>query len=429
MTASYRSYWKGTALAFVLFVVCTFGVAALSFLLHATALAVAAASGMTLAASAALGLAAAGLVVIRRERRFLRGRPDLFLELNDARSERALSVRHPVLASPLRRALSKALLGHELLVGDVVQVRSLREIRASLDASNSLDGLPFMEEMVRFCGQRAVVFRCIEKIYDYGRSKRMRRIDDCVLLLGLRCDGADHGGCQAACYLIWKTAWLQRIAEPRLQGVAAATTPQSAATMLESAVEPSGPTVAQADANTSYRCQFTTLTEASTPLRWWDLGRDLRPLFCGNVTWHAFAVALATRWFNFAQRLYGGATFPSMPPVAPEGSAPAALWGGERVRVRSGAEIAASLNRQNKHRGLWFDRDMLKHCQQHYQVLGRVERIIDIGSSKIVSMKTPCIVLDGVHYSGEFQGFGAQHDYLYWREAWLERVEACVSTR
>ncbi len=88
MTASFRSYWKGAALAFVLFVVCTFSMAALAFLFHATALAVVAAFAMALAASAALGLTAAGLVVIGRERRFLRGEPDLFLALNDARSER-----------------------------------------------------------------------------------------------------------------------------------------------------------------------------------------------------------------------------------------------------------------------------------------------------------------------------------------------------
>ena len=41
----------------------------------------------------------------------------------------------------------------------------------------------------------------------------------------------------------------------------------------------------------------------------------------------------------------------------------------------------------------------------------------------MIPMKTACIVLEDVHYSGEFQGFGEQHDYLYWREAWLEPVD------
>jgi hypothetical protein len=36
-------------------------------------------------------------------------------------------------------------------------------------------------------------------------------------------------------------------------------------------------------------------------------------------------------------------------------------------------------------------------------------------------MKTPCIVLDGVDASGEVLGFCPQHDFVFWREAWLER--------
>ena len=77
----------------------------------------------------------------------------------------------------------------------------------------------------------------------------------------------------------------------------------------------------------------------------------------------------------------------------------------------------------SKNRGLWFDRDMLKHAGQAYRVRGRIEKIIDVKSGEMIAMKTPCIALEGVHYSGEFQGFGEQHDYLYWREAWLERIE------
>ena len=35
-------------------------------------------------------------------------------------------------------------------------------------------------------------------------------------------------------------------------------------------------------------------------------------------------------------------------------------------------------------------------------------------------MKTPCLVLEGVDNSGEFLRFWAQHEYLYWRDVWLE---------
>jgi hypothetical protein len=37
-------------------------------------------------------------------------------------------------------------------------------------------------------------------------------------------------------------------------------------------------------------------------------------------------------------------------------------------------------------------------------------------------MKTPGIILDDVYTSGETLHFCAQHDYAFWREAWLERL-------
>ena len=37
--------------------------------------------------------------------------------------------------------------------GQLVEVRSLSEILATLDAAGTLDGMPFMPEMVRYCGQ------------------------------------------------------------------------------------------------------------------------------------------------------------------------------------------------------------------------------------------------------------------------------------
>ena len=102
---------------------------------------------------------------------------------------------------------------------------------------------------------------------------------------------------------------------------------------------------------------------------------------------------------------------------------PPSLQPGQWVRVRSSEEIARTLDKNSKNRGLWFDRDMLKHCGSLRQVRSRVHKIIDIRTGTMIPMKTACIMLEDVHYSGEFQGFGEQHDYLYWREAWLEPID------
>jgi hypothetical protein len=53
-----------------------------------------------------------------------------------------------------------------LRVGELVEVRSAREIRARLDASGTLDALPCMTEMLAFCGRRFRVYKRADKTHD-----------------------------------------------------------------------------------------------------------------------------------------------------------------------------------------------------------------------------------------------------------------------
>ena len=94
---------------------------------------------------------------------------------------------------------------------------------------------------------------------------------------------------------------------------------------------------------------------------------------------------------------------------------------GDKVVVRPIVEIAGTLNDKGKHRGLWFDPDQIKHCGKPRTVLARVDRIIDDAHGQMLAMKTPCILLEGVDYSGEVLNFNAQQDLFFWREVWLEK--------
>lgn len=156
-------------------------------------------------------VAAGGLLVVYRSAHLDLGHPDLFLRLNEARSLAALDTGMLDIGMWVRRSVRFLLGGSWLLVGDQVEVRSLEEIERTLDKSGCLDGLPFMREMVALCGRPARVFRCVDKVYDYGRSKTLRRLKKTVLLAGLRCDGSAHGGCEAACYLLWNERWLRPV--------------------------------------------------------------------------------------------------------------------------------------------------------------------------------------------------------------------------
>jgi hypothetical protein len=363
------------------------------------------------AALASASIVLGGIVVLYRNHGTTRGWPDLFLGANTKRDLSAVSSGTVGWGIRLRRLLRRAFGGTYLLVGDVVEVRSLREIEATLDDSNSLDGLPFMEEMRPFCGRQFRVFRCVDKIFDYGRSGRLRSIGDVVLLAGLRCNGGAHGGCQASCYLLWKTAWLTRV-----QDEYPARAPATHGRAEVSA------RVAPRDPQSTYTCQFTQLTSASRPASRWDVRQELKPLLSGNLTVAAFCVGVFTRLFNKFDRLRGGTGYPRLSGAAVT-KTPLLTYGlaaGDYVRVLGSESIAATLDVTSRNRGLWFDLEMLKHCLRRYRVSGRIEQIIDISTGRMMQMKTPCIVLEGVDNSGELLRFWPQHELLYWREAWLQ---------
>ena len=241
----------------------------------------------------------------------------------------------------------------------------------------------------------------------------MRRLRGCVLVSGLRCDGADHAGCEARCYMIWKTEWLRRPGErPAAVGRGASTAPTRVTERAADGV-----------VRERFLCQFTELHAASKPMGPREIGKELRPLMAGNVTLRTWIVGLATRYFNFVQQWRGGTGFPALPRVDKESSSLAAepLVPGDKVVVRPIVEIASTLNDKGKHRGLWFDPDQIKHCGKPRTVLARVDRIIDDAHGQMLTMKTPCILLEGVDYSGEVLNFNAQQDLFFWREAWLEK--------
>ena len=368
---------------------------------------------LLLLALPALALAASGAIVLHRLRRAELGATDLFLESNEGRREAALERPGGFRSGPLRRLAARAMLGHDFLVGDAVEIRSVEEIQATLDERGCLDGMPFQPEMVRFCGRQGQVFRSIDKIYDYGRTRLMRRLRGCVLVSGLRCDGADHAGCEARCYMIWKTEWLRRPGErPAAVGRGASTAPTRVTERAADGV-----------VRERFLCQFTELHAASKPMGPREIGKELRPLMAGNVTLRTWIVGLATRYFNFVQQWRGGTGFPALPRVDKESSSLAAepLVPGDKVVVRPIVEIASTLNDKGKHRGLWFDPDQIKHCGKPRTVLARVDRIIDDAHGQMLTMKTPCILLEGVDYSGEVLNFNAQQDLFFWREAWLEK--------
>jgi hypothetical protein len=321
-------------------------------------------------------------------------------------------------------------------VGDRVRVRSRDEILATLDAEGTVDGLPFMPEMVAFVEHEytvdAVVHRTCDTVKTSGTSGTTRGMDRTVHLAGLRCDGAAHGGCQARCLLYWKVDWLDVLpsAEP---GEVAVNPPTVRVTdvpeILASATRGDGCT----DEEPVYSCQATELLDAThfvstrDPRAWIN---DVRSRNAKARTAVASgAVLVFNKWQAASRRLprpfriQDGRTWPSYVPTGDKRrDAPLDLRPGELVEVKSQAEIEATLDDKGEVRGLRFAGEMLPYCGTRARVLDRVDRIIDEKTGRMLRLRD-CIILEGVWCQGTFRALCRRKIYTYWRETWLRRVD------
>jgi hypothetical protein len=347
----------------------------------------------------------------------------------------------------------------KLRVGDWVEVRSKDEILRTLDGNGRLDGMAFMPEMIRFCGQRFQVYKRAHKTCDYTTSYpyRTRRLSRTVHL-ETRCDGEAHGGCQASCLLYWKEAWLKPV--PRSEDLAV-THPKIPSGGDVNAVPGVGCSESDLWANTEapdpnsrdprYLCQATQVPYATTYLAWWDLRQYFEDYWSGNVgigriisafvysTYYhlseaGIGVGRAMRWlYDKFYPVWGGTLFPRKPGLIPEGAPTPMitlnLRPGELVRVKPHLEILKSVDAGNRNRGMYWDAELVPYCGGTYQILRRVSKIIDEKTGKMVKMKNPCIVLDTVVCQARYSQcrmLCPKSMYPYWREIWLERVESNV---
>src|SRR5262245_39359351 len=118
-------------------------------------------------------VAAGGFVVLVRDQRERDGKPDLFAEAY---------ARQPAQYSVGWRRWIRPILGRALRPGDVVIVRPAMEIRRTL-VNGVVNGLPFMPEMLAYCGRKFVVDRRIDKINDWPGGNELRRVRGVVTLV------------------------------------------------------------------------------------------------------------------------------------------------------------------------------------------------------------------------------------------------------
>jgi hypothetical protein len=92
------------------------------------------------------------------------------------------------------------------------------------------------------------------------------------------------------------------------------------------------------------------------------------------------------------------------------------------VRVKSKRQIELTLNDKNRNRGLRFDREMLRYCGGAYRVRAVLSRVMVEPTATLRDLTTPCIVLEDVTATGEYNGLNPENEHIFWREIWLERA-------
>jgi hypothetical protein len=202
-----------------------------------------------------------------------------------------------------------------LRVGEIAEVRSRAEILATLDSTGRLDGLPFMPEMLRYCGKRLRVYKRADKACDTIGKTGTRRMENAVHLESVRCDGVAHGGCQAGCLIFWKEAWLKPVITP---------TDKTLIVEHKKSFAERSPTLSQKqsiactedaifkatrkknDATTGneeiFSCQATELTRATSYLAWWDIRQYVRDVRSGNISLSQFLYGVTMAAYNMIVR-------------------------------------------------------------------------------------------------------------------------------
>ncbi len=333
-----------------------------------------------------------------------------------------------------------------LHVGDLVEVRCENEILATLDEHGAVDGMPFMPEMLEFCGKRFQVEKRADKTCNTITVMESRRLYDTVHLEGLRCNGNAHGGCQALCLFYWKEVWLKRVKPGSANPLPSPREPSPSAPLRCDRARLTQLTLRPDPPNTSeifYRCQATDILKASEPLPETELGQYVRDVTSGNVgimemvraflffifqktlriTAHRFQLWAYDRfqsWRGATPYPYRHGTLDKTPKETLD------LQPGELVQVKSYDEILKTLSKANKNRGLFFGSEMVRYCGSVRRVRARVEHIIDEKTGKMLKLPGECLVLEGAICAAEYSEkrlFCPRRLYPFWREIWLKRVE------
>jgi len=238
---------------------------------------------------------------------------------------------------------------HRFRAGDRVVVRPIDDILATLDVDGTLRGLPFMPEMLGLCGESFYVERraektCVDIAPELGVYPHRRFIDnDVVVLSGPRCDGRAHDGCKRACKIFWKEAWLRPFESGDSPAESAASGRAAAGLKTKSDEH-------------RYFCQSTQLRIATEEFpgrkKPWMLRVVVREIHNGDRTVAEIVKLIALSVWQVVMEAVHGKGWLQGPHRETTPAASLGLKPGDKVRIKSRAEMVGTLNQRRRNRGM-----------------------------------------------------------------------------
>jgi hypothetical protein len=310
-----------------------------------------------------------------------------------------------------------------MLVGSRVVVRSASEILSTLDANGTLDGLPFMPEMLSWCGKSFHIQRRVDKTCVEGYPIRRFPANDVVVLNGPRCDGGSHDGCKHGCRIYWKHAWLRAVNAENAEIQCA-----------EGELEKLRSRLKVKSDELRYFCQSTELlrsTEDFPPGRHQRVRIALTEIRNGDI---GILLALQLLALFLQQKILRMLGYDNWL-RGPHKRTPTQslnLQPGELVRVKSRAEIVQTLDHRISNRGLGLCHEMMRYCGRVTKVRYRVDRLINETTGMMREI-TDSVTLSSIRGCGSLgeeclcpgePGDCPRGELMYWREIWLERVSS-----
>jgi hypothetical protein len=311
---------------------------------------------------------------------------------------------------------------HTFRRGEWAEVRSLKEIQATLDGEGKLDCLPFMPEMIKYCGRKFRVAGRADRIF-LDRYCYIAKLTDTVFLDTLRCDGQSHDGCQMRCQLFWKESWLKPAAGdcPNFRLNENGTVPFDQTETVPLDGEPISLNLPTRNGE-RFTCQATELVHASSRLPWWDPRQYVHEVALGEITiGELFLDLLGRSKQKFLRMFKWQKTTAENAFTQPTPTECLNLQTGEWVEVKSLREIQATLDANGRNRGLGFAQAQAEFCGKRFRVAGRVEKIILEWSGERRPIANT-VELEEVTCHGRMCRSCPRNCYHLWREIWLRRV-------